>query len=92
MAFKRWSRSPSKSPPQRSWSQEEMKAIGWCLIRNIGISISPDWKDELNRWKIDVNINGKIHTDPNHYKDEVVYKKVIEYYKYYYKPNTNDNR
>ena len=84
MAFKRWNKTPSKSPPQRSWQQDEMKIIGWCLNKNIGVAISPDWKDELNRWQIDININGKTHTDPNHYSDDVVYNKVNEYYKYYY--------
>jgi len=91
MAFKRWNKSPSKKAPTRSWLPEEMKIIGWCMNHGIKIGISPDWKDELNRWKIDININGKIHTDPNYYTDEVVYNKVIEYYNYYYKPNTNDN-
>jgi|TARA_R100001443_G_scaffold7129_1_gene16362 hypothetical protein len=91
MVFKRWNRSPSKKAPQRPWSNEEMKMIGWCLSKNIGVAISPDWKDELNRWQIEININGNIHIDPNRYIDSDVYNKVIEYYKYYYKPNTNDN-
>ena len=84
MAFKRWQRAPSKKAPERSWDKQEMKIIGWCLVRNIKIGISPDWKDEMNRWQIDININGKIHTDPNLYNDDVVYNKVNEYYKYYY--------
>ena len=91
MAFNRWQRAPSKKAPERSWDKQEMKIIGWCLTRNIKIGISPDWKDEMNRWQIDININGKIHTDPNRYENDTVYNKVVEYYKYYYKPNTNDN-
>ena len=84
MAFKKGSKSPSKNPPKRSWSQEEMKTIGWCLDKKIGVAISPDWKDDLNRWQIEININGKIHKDPNRYDEGVVYNKVNEYYKYYY--------
>ena len=84
MVFKRWSKTPSKKPPKRSWSFDEMKIIGWCLNKKIGVSISPDWKDDLNRWQIEININNKIHIDPNHYNDEIVYNKVNEYYKYYY--------
>ena len=84
MAFKRWQKSPSKKPPERSWEVSEMKIISWCLNNNIGIGISPDWKDDMNRWKIDININGKIYTDPNRYNDDIVYNKVNEYYKYYY--------
>jgi hypothetical protein len=84
MVFKRWSKSPSKNPPKRSWSQDEMKIIGWCLNKKIGVAISPDWKDDLNRWQIEINVNGRIHKDPNRYDESVVYNKVNEYYKYYY--------
>ena len=71
-----------------------MKIIGWCLNKNIGVGISPDWKDNLNKWQIDININGNIHNDPNRYSDENVYNKVLEYYNYYYNKhnvNTNNN-
>ena len=61
-----------------------MKIIGWCLNKNIKVGISPDWEDNLNRWKIDININSKTYQDPNRYNNEVVYNKVNEYYKYYY--------
>ena len=82
--YKKWHKTPSKKPPQRSWDEDEMKVIGWCINKNIKVSISPDWKDELQRWKIEININGKVHTDPNRYDDTVVYNKFNEYYKYYY--------
>jgi hypothetical protein len=84
MAFKKWNKSPSRKPPERSWTQEEMKIIGWCLNKNIGIGITPDWKNDISTWQIDININGKIHTDPKKYEDSIVYNKVNEYYKYYY--------
>ena len=35
MAFKRGQKSPSKKGIQRSWSESEMKIIGWCLNHNI---------------------------------------------------------
>jgi len=84
MAFKRWNKTPSKSPPKYKWTENQMKIIGWCLNKNIGVSVSPDWKDNLNRWQIEININNKVHKDPNHYGDDIVYNKVNEYYKYYY--------
>ena len=84
MAFKRWQRAPSKKGLRKTWTESEMKIIGWCLNKNIGVGISPDWKDDLNRWQIEININGKIHTDPNRYDNDIVYNKVNEYYKYYY--------
>ena len=90
MVFKRWHKSPSKKTPTRSWQPSEMKMIGKCMNKGISVSISPDWKDQLNRWKIDIHINGKTHTDPNRYEDEDVYDKFLEYYKYYHhKINTN---
>ena len=84
MAFKRWARAKSKNAPVKTWSDDEMKIIGWCLNKKIEISIMPDWKDQLNNWKIDIKINKKIFTDPNRYEDDKVLDKVYEYYKYYY--------
>ena len=37
MVFKRWQKSPSKKPPEKTWTNEEMKIIGWCLNKNIKI-------------------------------------------------------
>ena len=85
MAFKRWNKTPSRKLPIRSWTEEEMKIIGWCLTHaKIGVSISPDWKGGLNNWKIDIRIKDKTHRDPGLYQDDNVYDKLVEYYKYYY--------
>ena len=84
MAFKRWNKTPSKQLPKKSWSNEEMKIIGWCLNNEIKVGVSPDWKGGLNDWQIEITVNKNSHVDPNVYNDEVVYNKVNEYYKYYY--------
>ena len=84
MAFKKWKKSPSKRPPRKLWPKDEMKVIGWCLQNKIGIGISPDWKHDLNKWQIDISINGNVHTDPSRYDDDVVLNKLYQYYKYYY--------
>ena len=84
MAFKRWNKSPSKKTTSKSWSDKEMKIIGWCLNNNIKIGISPDWKGGLNDWQIEITVNNNSHIDPNVYSDDIVYNKVNEYYKYYY--------
>ena len=84
MAFKRWKKSPSKRPPRKLWHKDEMKVIGWCLQNNIGVGITPDWKNDMNKWQIDISINGNVHTDPSRYDDEVVLNKKYQYYKYYY--------
>ena len=87
MAYKRWNKSPSKQPPKKSWSQDEMKIVGWCLTRGIKVGISPDWKDPTHKWQIEISINGRVHIDTNRYNDQEVYNKVNEYYKYYYDKN-----
>tara|TARA_R100000951_G_scaffold11807_1_gene9687 strand:- start:153 stop:425 length:273 start_codon:yes stop_codon:yes gene_type:complete len=88
----KFKKSTGKRPPQKSWSLEELKIIGWCMARNIKISMIPDWKHNVSNWLIDISINNKIHTDPNKYNDDQINDKILEYYKYYYKPNTNNNR
>ena len=84
MVFKRWQKSIGKKPPERSWTNEEMKIIGWCLNKNIKVAITPNWEEDANKWLIEININNKIHKDPNSYSSQTVYNKVNEYYKYYY--------
>ena len=84
MAFKRWAKTPSRKGLLKNWNVSEMKIIGWCLNSNIKVGISPDWKNDMTKWKIDIVVNNKKHTDPSSYDDEVVYNKVNEYYKYYY--------
>ena len=84
MVFKRWQKSPSKKPPEKTWTNEEMKIIGWCLNKNIKVAITPNWEEDANKWLIEININNKIHKDPNSYNSQTVYNKVNEYYKYYY--------
>ena len=58
MAFKRFNKTPSKKPPKTTWSQEQMKMIGWCLSNDVKISVSPDWKNDFNVGDI-VSINHK---------------------------------
>ena len=84
MAFKRWQRAPSRKGLRKTWTESEMKIVGWCLNKNIGVGVSPDWKDSLNRWQIDININGNNHNDPSRYNDDQILEKKYEYYKYYY--------
>ena len=87
MAYKRWNKSPSKQPPKKSWSEDEMKMIGFVMKKGIKIGMSPDFKQDLHHWQIEISINGKVHMDPNRYNDQEVYNKVNEYYKYYYDKN-----
>ena len=83
MAFFRRPKLPRKTAPTKPWTNDEMKVVGWCMNKNIHISITPDWKHEFNLQQIDITINGKTHVDPARYDDDVL-DKVYEYYKYYY--------
>ena len=49
MAFKRWSKTPTKKGISRSWNNTELKIISWCLNNKIKIGVSPDWKTSLNK-------------------------------------------
>ncbi len=82
---KKWNKGPTRRPPRKTWSNEEMKIVGFVMSKGIKISMSPDWKDEFNNWQIDIQIGGgKINTDPKRYNDEEVHENIIKYYKYYY--------
>ena len=73
-----------KNAKARTWTPEEMKAVRWCLSKNIFISCIPNWKEKGINWFIDIKINKNVHRDPNTYEDEEVFNKIYEYYKYYY--------
>ena len=84
MAWRNFKKAPTKKSPSRSWSEEEIKIIGWCMRTGIKISIMPDWKHELNHWQIHIEIKDKTHVDPKRYDSRSVLNKKLEYYKYYY--------
>ena len=94
MAWKNFNKTLSRRPPDKSWTEEELKIIGFVMSKNIKIAISPDWKHESYDWQIDIKIaNNKWHTDPKRYNDSNVYDKLMEYYEYYYnKYNVNTNK
>ena len=50
------------------------------MDRNIKIAVTPSGND----WKVELNINKKIHLDPKVYTADEANKKMYEYYKYYY--------
>ena len=88
MAFKRWIKAPSKKTPQRTWSQDEMKMIGWCLNKNIKIAVIPNG----TKWQVEININKSIHLDSKIYEADEAYKKMYEYYKYYYDKHSKQQK
>ena len=73
-------KSTGKNPGYHPYTNEDMKRVSWCIDRRIKIAVIPSG----TKWKIDIVVNNKKHTDPSSYDDDVVYNKVNEYYKYYY--------
>ena len=77
-------KTTGRSPGYHPHTREDLKRVGWCLDKNIKIAVVPNWEGASNEWKIELNINKKIHTDPKVYKDKEALAKMYEYYKYYY--------
>ena len=73
-----------RTPGFYSYTKENIKHASWCLKKNIKIAVVPNWEGASNEWKVELNINKKIHTDPKVYKDKEALAKMYEYYKYYY--------
>ena len=62
------------------YTPEDMKRVGWCLDKNIKIAVVPSG----TKWQVEININKSIHLDSKVYEADEAYKKMYEYYKYYY--------
>ena len=73
-----------KTPGFYSYTKENIKHAGWCINKGIKIPVVPNWEVIENEWKIEININGKIHFDPAVYEGKEALIKMYEYYKYYY--------
>ena len=69
-----------RSPGQHSYTLEDMKRVDWCITKGIKIAVTPIG----TRWQVELNINGKIHLNPEQYEGKEATEKMYEYYKYYY--------
>ena len=80
------------SPGFLEYTKQDIKHVGWCNKKGIKIAVIPHWESSKGEWRVELNINNKIHLDPKVYKDKEALAKMYEYYKYYYnkyKLNTN---
>ena len=73
-------KSTGKSPGYHNYTQEDMKRVQWCLDKKIKIAVIPNG----SKWQVEISLNDKINLDSNIYKADEAYKKMYEYYKYYY--------
>ena len=69
-----------KNPGSHSYTNEDMKRVNWCMNKGIKIAVIPSGTE----WQVEINLNKKIHLDSNIYKADEAYKKMYDYYKYYY--------
>ena len=72
--------SHGKSPGFHVYSNEDMKRVQWCLDRKIKIAVIPSGTD----WQVEITIDKSVNLDSNIYRAKEAYKKMYEYYKYYY--------
>ena len=68
---------------------EETKALRWCWKNNI--RISPLCVGYGKSWKIDIIINNKSFKSPESYPKIKCWKKMYEFYKYYYDKHNKDS-
>jgi len=73
-------KSYGKSPGYHKYTNEDMKRVSWCINKNIKIAVIPSG----TKWQVEISLNDKIHLDSNVYRADEAYKKLYEYYKYYY--------
>ena len=85
----KYNKTPGRSPGFLTYTKQDMKHVGWCHEKNIKIAVVPNWDGKGDEWKIELNINKKIHTDPKVYKDKEALAKMYEYAKYYYEKYRN---
>jgi len=69
-----------KSPGQHPYTKEDMKRVDWCITKGIKIAVIPNGTE----WQVEININNKIHLNPEQYEGKEATEKMYEYYKYYY--------
>tara|TARA_Y100001951_G_C11070711_1_gene145941 strand:+ start:221 stop:481 length:261 start_codon:yes stop_codon:yes gene_type:complete len=84
MAYHGSKKNSGRNPGRRSYTEEEIRAIGWCHNRKIFVAITPSEGDD---WSIEIKINNKTYTDPKAYSGKEALDKMYEYYKYYHDKN-----
>ena len=84
IGFRNSKKVVGKSPGFLKYTKQDLKHVGWCNKKGIKIAVIPDCEDSKGEWRVELNINKKIHLDPKVYKDKEALAKMYEYYKYYY--------
>ena len=80
----KYNKTPGRRAGPHLYTPENMKHIGFCLKKGIKIAVIPYWEGSTDEWKVELNINKKIHLDPKVYRADEAHVKMYEYAKYYY--------
>ena len=80
----KYDKNTGRSPGAHPYTPQDMKHVTWCMKKGIKIAVIPNWEGPSDGWRVELNINKKIHLDPKVYKDKEALVKMYEYYKYYY--------
>ena len=83
---------PGRKPGEHPYTPEDIKRIGWCMKKGIKIAVIPHWEGDYEEWRVELNINRRIHLDPKVYTAAEANKKMYEYYKYYYDKHNKSNK
>lgn len=71
-------------------SEEEFKAMRWCIKNNITISpLAATAGNAPQSFYIEINIKGNINKSPNTFHAKEVYPQIYKYYTYYYEKHRN---
>ena len=73
-------KSYGKSPGFHVYTNADMKRVQWCMDRKIKIAVIPNG----SKWQVEITIGKSVNLDSNIYMADEAYKKMYEYYKYYY--------
>ena len=84
IGWKNSKKPKGRSPGYLTYTEQDMKHVSWCMKKGIKIAVIPNWEGGMHEWKVQLNINKKIHLDPKIYMADEAYIKMYEYYKYYY--------
>ena len=85
----KYAKNSGRSPGVHPYTPEDMKRIIWCIKKGIKIAVIPHWEGKNDEWRVELNINKKIHLDPKIYEADEAHVKMYEYAKYYYEKYRN---
>ena len=80
----KYNKTPGRRAGPEPYTPDDMKRVVWCMKKGIKIAVIPHWEGSSNEWRVELNINKKIHLDPKVYEAKEAHEKMYEYYKYYY--------